>query len=437
MANVLRFSLGLVFILFFSTITIGQFSTEWSYIHGAKDETLLSFTIPDFSKAEKVNLPHRLTFPNSVFWYYKKIKTKANATIKLNADDGAQVWVNHRRIKPDKDGNFPFQTTNDSAEIIIRVLNYAVAGGLRSAAILDDAESNIIKNTTQTETQNVSAPLMSKVKNIHPEKEEISFSFWGDSQGGWNTFSLFAQKMAGFNDDFSLGLGDLVADGSRDSEWASFRKAIEPLQKKMPLFFIPGNHDYDGYYDDLIPLNYLKHITGKNSGKTYYDFYVGKAAFIALDPNGNFPLSIDITQQRWMLKTMQSRKWKEADWRFVVIHQVPYGQGWEGYEGDHFIRTLIDTLANPQKIDFVLSGHIHDYERLTKKYGDHSTTFVISGGAGGGIEPKESNPTPVMDRLIKQHHFGRMTLRKNKAIMYIYDINGDIIDQLTNLKSNK
>ena len=434
MTNTLRFSVGLVFILFFSTITIGQVATVWSYIHGATDETLLSFVIPDFSNAEKVDLPHRLNLPNSVFWYYKKLKTKSNAILKLNADDGAQVWVNHQRIKPNKDGNFPFQATSDSTEITIRVLNNAVAGGLRRVEILDNP---VVKIELQIEVQSNVTPLISPEKNIHPDKEEISFSFWGDSQGGWNTFSVFTKKMAGFKDDFSLGLGDLVADGSRDSEWTSLRNAIEPLQKKMPLFFIPGNHDYDGYYDDLIPQNYLQHITGEKTGKTYYDFYVGRAAFITLDPNRNFPLSIDAGQQKWMLQTMLSRKWKEADWRFIVIHQVPYGQGWEGYEGDHFIRSLIDTLVGSQKIDFVLSGHIHDYERLTKKYGDHTTTFVISGGAGGGIEPKDSNPIPKMDRLIKQHHFGRMMLQKNKAMMYIYDINGDILDQLTIHKSNK
>nr|HMU05274.1 metallophosphoesterase family protein [Saprospiraceae bacterium] len=273
MANVLRFSLGLVFILFFSTLSLGQVSTEWSFEHGAKDETLLGFVIPDFSNAEKVVLPHRLNLPNSVFWYYKKVRTTSKGIIKINADDGAQVWVNSQRVKPNKEGNFPFQTTSDSAEIIIRVLNNAVAGGLRNVEILDGNVVEILENDSEIGIASRISPLMSKAKDIHPEKKEISFSFWGDSQGGWNTFSLFAQKMAGFDDDFSLGLGDLVGDGSRDSEWTSLRNAIEPLEKKMPLFFIPGNHDYDGYYDDLIPQNYLKHITGEKSYKTYYDFY--------------------------------------------------------------------------------------------------------------------------------------------------------------------
>jgi Icc-related predicted phosphoesterase len=437
MGNSLLFSLSLAFILFCSNLSLGQVPNDWSYVHGAKDETLLSFTIPDFSNAEKVNLPHRLILPNCVFWYHKKVKTKSNATLKLNADDGAQVWVNHQRIKPNKYGNFPFETTYDSTEIIIRVLNNAVAGGLRSVELLDETEEKIAENNNQTNIQSSIKPLMSMEKNIHPHKESLSFSFWGDSQGGWSTFNTLAQKMSNYEDDFSLGLGDLVVDGSRDSEWTLLRNAIEPLKKKMPLFFIPGNHDYDGYYDDLIPQNYLKHISGEKTGKTYYDFYVGKAAFIALDPNRNFPLSIDTEQQKWMLQTMLTTKWKEANWRFVVIHQVPYGQGWQGYEGDLFIRNMIDTLANPYQIDFVLSGHIHDYERLTKKYGDHSITFIISGGAGGGIEPIESNPIPKMDKLLKQHHFGRMILQKNEAKMYIYDINGDIIDQLTIHKSNK
>jgi len=434
MSNKLRFSLSLASILFCSNLTLGQVSNDWSYVQGAKDETVNAFSVPDFQDGENVDLPHRLNLPNSVFWYYKKIKTKSHAILKLNADDGAQVWVNHQRIKPNKYGNFPFETTNDSTEIIIRVLNNAVAGGLRSAAILNHPDENI-KN--EIESQFSITPLMSKDKNIHENEDVISFSFWGDSQGGWSTFKNIAQKMAGFDDDFSVGLGDLVGDGSQELEYILFREALNPLQKKMPLFFIPGNHDYDGCYDDLIPQNYLKHISDEKSGKTYYDFYVGKAAFVTLDPNRNFPLAIDSLQYQWMLKTMQSKSWKEADWRFIVIHQVPYGQGWKGYEGDLFIRNMINTLANPYQIDFVLSGHIHDYERLTKKYGDHSTTFIISGGAGGGIEPIESNPTPVMDRLIKQHHFGRMLLQKNKAMMYIYDINGDILDQLTIHKSNK
>ncbi|MBK9565428.1 MAG: hypothetical protein IPO37_09685 [Saprospiraceae bacterium] len=138
------------------------------------------FKTPDFKNAQLKNLPHRLTMPNSVFWYHKKIKTKSNAILKLNADDGAQVWINHQRIKPNKDGNFPFKTISDSTEIIIRVLNNAVAGGLRNVAIFNHAHENI---ENEIETQFSITPLMSEDKNIQENEDAISFSFWWKADG--------------------------------------------------------------------------------------------------------------------------------------------------------------------------------------------------------------------------------------------------------------
>ena len=93
MANALLFSLSLVFILFFSNLSLGEVSTDWYYVHGANEETLFSFFIPNFSNAEKLDLPYRLNLPNSVFWYYKKIKTKSNLSYK-GRDETKEVFIN-------------------------------------------------------------------------------------------------------------------------------------------------------------------------------------------------------------------------------------------------------------------------------------------------------------------------------------------------------
>ena len=67
--NLFRLSLILIFILSISNFSFCQERSTWSYVRGANDETLFSFIIPDFFDSEKVNFPHRLTLPNSVFWY--------------------------------------------------------------------------------------------------------------------------------------------------------------------------------------------------------------------------------------------------------------------------------------------------------------------------------------------------------------------------------
>ena len=60
-------------------------------------------------------------------------------------------------------------------EGIIRVLNNAVAGGLRNVAIFNHAHENI---ENEIETQFSITPLMSEDKNIQENEDAISFSFW-------------------------------------------------------------------------------------------------------------------------------------------------------------------------------------------------------------------------------------------------------------------
>lgn len=100
---------------------IDDVTKNWLFIPGDDAETLHCFQIPDFKNAQLVHLPHRLTMPNSVFWYQKKIKVgSSKAILKLNADDGAQVWINHQRIKPNKDGNFPLEEVGEVLDGVIR-----------------------------------------------------------------------------------------------------------------------------------------------------------------------------------------------------------------------------------------------------------------------------------------------------------------------------
>ena len=266
-------------------------------------------------------------------------------------------------------------------------------------------------------------------------KETIPFAFtaWGDSQGGWRVFRRHILNMQKEAPAFTIGLGDLTSDGVNEQQWRAFFACLQPLAGRVPVVLVPGNHDYDGYYDKLYSQNYHRYAATPN----YFCWAYGNAIFLTLDPNTNFPLGIDHKQKKWMEQTMASEAWLKARWRFVLIHQPPYSQGWPGYHGDGFIRNIIDSLAETARIDFVLSGHSHDYERLSKNYGGQQVNFLVLGGAGGGLEPEASSEYPRMDKVVKAHHYGAFEVFENRVVFKAIGLNGNIIDEAVFFKNGE
>jgi hypothetical protein len=90
------------------------------------------------------------------------------------------------------------------------------------------------------------------------------------------------------------------------------------------------------------------------------------------------------------------------------------------------------------KIDLVIAGHTHDYERLSKDFSGNQVNFFIVGGAGGGMEPEgKMSEYPIMDRLIKKHHVALAEVTASEFAVRILGSNGELLDQLTLSKSDK
>ena len=395
---------------------------QWCYHKG--DDKGLDVSPPSTHNCFIVTLPHSVIEPNTALWYSQILQIDENIYAEIIADDGAQLFQDGKRVLS-VDGNYFLLKRSKASSIQIRVLNNAMSGGLKQVKLILPKDKIIDQHEVKPA---FIAAQNQKLKYNH-ELKKISFSFWSDSQSGWPVFNNIVSKMKNFKDDFSIGLGDLVNNGYNQREWNLFDKEIIRLSEKFPVFTIPGNHDYDGYYDDLTPVNYYKYTSTNKENSTYYSFLYGNSYFIALDPNKNFPIGIDALQKQWLRDQVKSNEFKNSRWRFILIHQPPYAQGWAGYEGEPFIREIIKELELEKSIDFVLSGHNHDYERSTQKTGDHQITYIIAGGAGGGLEQKQNSTGFPMDKIIKKHHFCRMELSANNASLITYDMEGTIIDE--------
>lgn len=429
----------------FFTVSAQLITQGWQYAQVAPDEKLQEPLSRRPARIDSiVQLPHRVDRPNTALWYTRRLLLRAPIYLYVQADDGAQLWQDDQRLIPDENSMVLLQGKADTSTLCIRVLNNAVKGGLSNVNFKELSNWNAFAHykragdsiallqmamlpSLEVADMNPGAP--SPISRSFTGKR-LSFTAWGDSQGGWDTFALIVNQLSQHTDDaFTIGLGDLTANGRDPVQWLSFQQTLAPVLQQRPAFLIAGNHDYDNYYEDLTPRQYLQHVHGTTGGPSYFAWQQGYACFISLDPNSRFPLGFDDTQQQWLMQQLQSTAWREARWRFLLVHQPPYGQGWKGYAGDSCIQELVDSLAETHGIDFVLSGHIHDYERLSRRYGRQKTHFLILGGAGGELEPAESNLTPVMDRVIKLHHYAHFRTGKRTVMLTIRDTQGRLLDK--------
>ena len=496
----------------------------------------LSVSIPNFRNSPKVQLPHRVQLPDQSIWYQTNLEL-GEGVLRLNADDGAQLWLNGERVKPVVDNYYP---VNESGQlkVTIRVMNNAMAGGLRSVkfvpkseweelqalkerrallrkilakkeliigltayedwliekAINTPSKENLLTATRQLAIKPIllADPILQKdddgklylrwvstsdeeavfaygskeseldgelslkgkdgvfLTQIDPslkyykikqgesvsqvfelpsvvKKEGQRFMVWADSQSGWKVFDAIMRMSNQYEPEFTIGAGDLVGQGDDDLEYLRFLRSLG--QGETVHYPVPGNHDYDGYYEDLKPNNFSKYL-GLPEQENYFAWREKNSAFIALDLNENFPVDLPESsiQYRWFMEQIQSEAWTSAEWRFLILHHPPYSQGWPGYHGEISIREVLEPLYEKAKIDLVIAGHTHDYERLIKDFGTQQTAFVIVGGAGGGLEPVENAAFPKMDTVLSIHHFGLIKVTNDTLNFKAIDLDNNIID---------
>ena len=420
-----------------------------------------------------VSLRHNVLKPDWPLWYQKYIELDGNGWLYVEADDGAQVFQNGVLLEPTLGEYFKLNTQQEASTVTVRVLNNALAGGLRDVRLVKDEDfqryleerelhlemMKVLYEAFRVDSlgpdqfneltemiENPSSRSIAGAKSLFEttlripyivddidEHDGSSFQFtaWGDSQSGWDVFVQLVSHMIQDQEDvFSIGLGDLVDDGAKEEHWLAYSASIQPLLQKHPIYSIAGNHDYDGYYNTLVPELYFNYSRSQPVARSFYSWTYKGAYFLALDPSASFPLQFDAEQLNWMNEEMNSQEWRDASWRFVLLHQSPYAQGWPGYHGDVFIKEWVDSLAAPKNIDFVLAGHNHDYERLAIDYQGHTTNFFIFGGAGGGLEPPESSAYPEMDLIIKEHHYARIHVSPEKVDVSVIGLAGEELDRV-------
>ncbi|MBP6335294.1 MAG: fibronectin type III domain-containing protein [Bacteroidia bacterium] len=196
-----------------------------------------------------------------------------------------------------------------------------------------------------------------------------------------------------------LWLGDNAYDDGTDSEYQSKVFNVYPNQfKKWVTWPTSGNHDLHsanasnqtGPYFDNFTMPKLGEAGGLPSNtEAYYSFNYANVHFVCLESNDAAFRSTSGAMANWLRNDLAANTQR---WTVVYFHHPPYSKG--SHDSDNSselvgMRTNIIPILETYKVDLVLSGHSHSYERSMMIRGHYgletsfnASTMAVSSGSG-------------------------------------------------------
>ena len=190
-------------------------------------------------------------------------------------------------------------------------------------------------------------------------------------------------RMALYSGEFILNVGDIVYNGGQFSDWPGFFNDSKPVLNHTVYFPIRGNHDLGG-------TNYLDLFTLPNDNERWYSFDYGNVHFIGLDTNNAYHINGTVENSWFRSDLVNATNNSAIDFIIVYFHHPPY----DSRGGDSTVRNALVPLFNEFRVDLVLCGHSHFYERSIVP--PQNITYVVNGGGGAElVTASTTNPYQV------------------------------------------
>ena len=173
--------------------------------------------------------------------------------------------------------------------------------------------------------------------------------------------------------------------------------------------------------DDALKNKFLETAKGNFPGMANFSFDYANVHWTVIDSNSYVDWT-DTELRAWVEKDLKAAA--KAKWRLVAFHHPPFNSSKAAHFKEQRLRVLSDLLEK-YKVDLVLSGHVHDYQRtfpltfetqpgfvlgknqevpgkwtLDKAYDGEKNTkpkgviYITTGAGGAGQYPKEYNVGP-------------------------------------------
>lgn len=213
-------------------------------------------------------------------------------------------------------------------------------------------------------------------------KESVRIWALGDFGDGSASQKAVMKSIEGFTQgnrpDAWIWLGDNAYSNGKEEEYQKnvFDVYQTAFMQNLPIYPSPGNHDYAGKHDPSLP-PYFKifnmPVAGQAGGvpsqsESYYSVNYGQVHLVALDTemrdvNGSQFMDGKGLQYDWLKADLAANK---LPWVVVYFHKPPYSKGSHDSDTEldmKHLRENVNPLFEQYKVDLVIAGHSHVYER--------------------------------------------------------------------------
>lgn len=241
--------------------------------------------------------------------------------------------------------------------------------------------------------------------------QTVRFAVIGDSGSGSSDQRDVRNQMMSVPLDFMLHTGDIAyEDGKMSQLEARFFDVYRELLSKVPAFVTLGNHDYrtseGGPYLRAFSLRENGAPTGT---ERWYSFDWGSVHFVALDTE-----RVGEEQAAWLDRDLSEN---EQPWSVVFLHKPPFSNGEHG-DNESVQRTFVP-IFEAHRVQLVLAGHDHDYERFNPKNG---VRYVVTGGGGNRTRKVGSDSATAFSEAVL--HFVFIEANRQELLLHAIDATG-------------
>jgi len=241
-------------------------------------------------------------------------------------------------------GNFVFPRNNQGTVKILAFGDWS-----------DSVTASSNANYTTTASANSYGVTTLNWLNTNRQNYYDAFLFAGDMAYDLHVLEYFNGGQSTFNDTGNWG-----------NKWMTQANSFLANQ---PLFYSPGNHEAQevGWYN----LNRFFMPNNSNTKNQYFSVDVGPVHMVSI--NSNIFSNFSSTNQSPTL-TAATTAWLKADlaasnqpWKVITFHQPLYcSPASSSHCGGTaaYTANLLESILQTGKIDLVLNGHVHDYERF-------------------------------------------------------------------------